>query len=236
MNEHSVSILGFVKNPQFNILVNLARVSFPFQSVVLKDVSQQTVNDLITFIYHGDVKVTQENLQDFFKTAKSLKIKGLADAESLFSKTFGSATPHTASQLQTIQTVRVQSPEKVSSSENSQRAQPISNNNLQVEGHANVIAQIKTEKGEDDRQLVFNRVEADAGNKESNHNDKSVEQGQQQLAVKRERPSNSHANETAPKVKRAKQLNPNRNETANQFLERSFELFGLSVLKLKFQI
>lgn len=183
-------------------------------------------------MYHGDVKVKQENLKVFFKTAKSFKIKGLTDAESLFSNTFGSAPPHTASQFQTIQTVRVQSPEKVSSSETRQSAQPISNN-LPVEGHANANAQIKTEKGEDDPQLVLNGVEAEGGNNESNHNDESVEQGQQ-LAVKRERPSSSHASEIAPKVKRAKQLNRNGNETANQFLERSFDFLWTFRFEIKF--
>lgn len=45
----------------------------------MTDVSKQTVENLITFIYCGEVKVPQENVDDFLKTAKALDIKGLAD-------------------------------------------------------------------------------------------------------------------------------------------------------------
>lgn len=173
--------------------------------MVLKDVSIRTLNDLITFIYHGDVKIKRENLEDFFKTAKLLKIKGLANAESLLSNTFSSSIPHTASQFQSINTIHVQSPEKVLSSDNSQCTQPI-NNNLHVDNHANATVQIKTEKHDDDHQLITNGLKDNGGNKESNHIDKTVKQSQR-LAVKRKRPSQTFS----PKAKRTNQLNRNGN-------------------------
>lgn len=45
----------------------------------MTDVSKQTVEDLITFIYCGEVKVARKNVDDFLKTAKALNINGLAD-------------------------------------------------------------------------------------------------------------------------------------------------------------
>lgn len=48
-----------------------------FGIVFLKDVSKETLEDLITFIYSGQVDVKQEHLEDFFQTAKALDIKGL---------------------------------------------------------------------------------------------------------------------------------------------------------------
>lgn len=188
-----------------------ARVSFQFQTVILKDVTHQTLHDLITFIYHGNVKVKREHYDDFFKTAKSLKIKGLTEAESSFSKTFSSTTPHTPLQLQSTNTIRAQTLEKVSSSNNGQSAQSINDNDLKHECHANADVRIKTEKGKDNRQLVTNGLEADGANKDSNNNGQTVEQTQQ-LSIKRERPSKSiHATEIAPIVKRAKRLNLNGN-------------------------
>lgn len=46
----------------------------------MKDVSQQTLQDLITFIYRGEVKVNQDDFDGFLTIAKALAIKGLADA------------------------------------------------------------------------------------------------------------------------------------------------------------
>lgn len=43
----------------------------------MKDVSKQTLEDLITFIYFGEVNVEQRNLDEFKKIVAALKIKGL---------------------------------------------------------------------------------------------------------------------------------------------------------------
>lgn len=45
----------------------------------MKDVSHQVLQDLITYIYNGQVNIEQDNLDEFLKTAKALKIKGLDD-------------------------------------------------------------------------------------------------------------------------------------------------------------
>lgn len=45
----------------------------------MKDVSKQTLERLITFIYCGEVNVGQGNVTEFLHMANELKIKGLAD-------------------------------------------------------------------------------------------------------------------------------------------------------------
>lgn len=45
----------------------------------MKDVSKQTLEQLITFIYCGEVNVGKENVTEFLRTAKELKIKGFSD-------------------------------------------------------------------------------------------------------------------------------------------------------------
>lgn len=83
-------------------------------AVILKDVSKQTIEDLIKFIYCGEVKVTQSTFNEFINTAKALKIKGLADGryERAFdlqtSQSVRSAHAHNGLQYQSSQTVQVQ--------------------------------------------------------------------------------------------------------------------------------
>lgn len=91
--------------------ISFCNVSF---IVFLKDVSKQTLEDLITFIYSGEVDVKQENLAELLKTAKALEIKGLVDDsyatqlpipdEELNS--MWSPQVYDKSQYQSIQTVR----------------------------------------------------------------------------------------------------------------------------------
>lgn len=49
--------------------------------IVLRDVSHQHVTDILQFIYHGEVKVAQEELPAFLKTAESLRIQGLTEED-----------------------------------------------------------------------------------------------------------------------------------------------------------
>lgn len=49
--------------------------------VILKDVKFGDLKSIIDFIYSGEVNIPQEQLGSLLKTAESLKIKGLADAE-----------------------------------------------------------------------------------------------------------------------------------------------------------
>lgn len=79
----------------------------------MRDITKQTVEDLITFIYCGEVKVHQENVNDFLKTAKALKLNGLAD--ECYEQTFDfgvststwSAPAHNRLQYQSSQTNHV---------------------------------------------------------------------------------------------------------------------------------
>ena len=45
--------------------------------VFMRDVSYIAMSDLLTFMYQGEVQISQENLSAFIKTAEALQIKGL---------------------------------------------------------------------------------------------------------------------------------------------------------------
>lgn len=85
-------------------------------TVFMKDVSKDILEDLITFIYHGEVRVNQNNLEAFFKTAKALEIRGLADrncSQLLEPKCSASirtslANPFNGSQYQSTRTIPIQ--------------------------------------------------------------------------------------------------------------------------------
>lgn len=63
----------------------------------MKDVSKQTLENLITFIYCGEINGYQKDMAEFLSIAKELKIKGLADdnnySQELF---FGSQSTNLA--------------------------------------------------------------------------------------------------------------------------------------------
>lgn len=65
------------------------------QIVFLKDVSHDTLTDLIQFMYCGEVNVQQDNLTSFMSTAEALKINGFT--EKLDLKTASTSTSTTTS-------------------------------------------------------------------------------------------------------------------------------------------
>lgn len=79
----------------------------------MKDVSKRTLEDLIKFIYSGEVNVGQDGLEEFLSTAKALEIKGIADenASSSFdgqaSESKWSMPAHTGFQYQSSRSMRV---------------------------------------------------------------------------------------------------------------------------------
>lgn len=85
-------------------------------AVFMKDVSKQTLHDLMTFIYRGEVNVTRANLEHFLNTAKVLKIKGLTDECPSHAFEYQTSTPscstpaHNGCQFQSSHTIRIQSP------------------------------------------------------------------------------------------------------------------------------
>lgn len=76
----------------------------------LTDVSKQTMDDLITFIYSGEVNVEEGDLASLLNTAKALKIKGLLDdcyAPQASNSTW-TAPAFNRSQYQSTRTIRIQ--------------------------------------------------------------------------------------------------------------------------------
>lgn len=54
-------------------------------AVFLKDVSHSALQDLIQFMYCGEVNVKQDALPAFISTAEALQIKGLTETVSYWS-------------------------------------------------------------------------------------------------------------------------------------------------------
>ena len=55
--------------------------------IVFKDASEQILNDLLEFMYRGEVEVDEANLSDFLKFADTLQVKGLSQGQD------GATTP-----------------------------------------------------------------------------------------------------------------------------------------------
>lgn len=49
--------------------------------IVFKDASEQILNDLLEFMYRGEVEVDEANLSDFLKFADTLQVKGLSQGD-----------------------------------------------------------------------------------------------------------------------------------------------------------
>lgn len=47
----------------------------------MRDVSEDDISWLLKFMYNGEVRIPQERLKDFMRTAETLQIRGLADEE-----------------------------------------------------------------------------------------------------------------------------------------------------------
>lgn len=69
-----------VCSPYFRDLLNDNMCQHPI--IILRDVSYLDMNAILKFIYNGEVKVDQDQLNSFLKTADSLKIRGLTDESS----------------------------------------------------------------------------------------------------------------------------------------------------------
>ena len=50
----------------------------------MRDITEDDLQCILKFMYHGEVQVAEQHLKDFLKTAETLQVKGLAE---------GSATP-----------------------------------------------------------------------------------------------------------------------------------------------
>lgn len=57
--------------------------------IVLANVRFRDLRNIITFIYHGEVKVSNSDLNSFLRTANDLKIEGLVgETVSIFRRNF----------------------------------------------------------------------------------------------------------------------------------------------------
>lgn len=81
----------------------------------MKDVSKQTVHNLITYIYRGEIDVNAKDLEEFINTAKALKLSGLTQEHEIqvihpqpLQTTLASTPTYNGLQYQASQTIRVQ--------------------------------------------------------------------------------------------------------------------------------
>ncbi|XP_060848566.1 protein abrupt-like isoform X1 [Rhopalosiphum padi] len=64
-------------SPYFRSLLKANPCQHPI--VILRDVKKQEMEALLSFMYNGEVRINQEHLPEFLKTARSLQVRGLVD-------------------------------------------------------------------------------------------------------------------------------------------------------------
>ncbi|XP_050529099.1 protein abrupt isoform X1 [Daktulosphaira vitifoliae] len=64
-------------SPYFRSLLKANPCQHPI--IILRDVKKKEMEALLSFMYNGEVRINQENLPEFLKTAKSLQVRGLVD-------------------------------------------------------------------------------------------------------------------------------------------------------------
>ncbi|XP_017107167.2 protein abrupt [Drosophila bipectinata] len=82
-------------SPYFRRLLKANPCEHPI--VILRDVRSDDVENLLSFMYNGEVNVSHEQLPDFLKTAHLLQIRGLADVNNggyPYSKALSAALSH----------------------------------------------------------------------------------------------------------------------------------------------
>lgn len=62
--------------------------------IILNDVKSDILNALMTYMYQGEVYLPEDRLPTFFKTAKSLEIKGIVEDQNNEVVNFGLSTPY----------------------------------------------------------------------------------------------------------------------------------------------
>ncbi|XP_055858399.1 protein abrupt isoform X3 [Episyrphus balteatus] len=71
-------------SPYFRKLLKANPCEHPI--VILRDIRCEDVENLLSFMYNGEVNVSHEQLSDFLKTAHLLQVRGLADVNGSSSK------------------------------------------------------------------------------------------------------------------------------------------------------
>ncbi|XP_034668200.1 protein abrupt isoform X2 [Drosophila subobscura] len=83
-------------SPYFRKLLKANPCEHPI--VILRDVRSDDVENLLSFMYNGEVNVSHEQLPDFLKTAHLLQIRGLADVNGgyPYAKALSAALSHSS--------------------------------------------------------------------------------------------------------------------------------------------
>ncbi|XP_037959574.1 protein abrupt isoform X2 [Teleopsis dalmanni] len=77
-------------SPYFRKLLKANPCEHPI--VILRDVRSDDVENLLSFMYNGEVNVSHEHLPDFLKTAHLLQIRGLADVSGGYTAGLSTST------------------------------------------------------------------------------------------------------------------------------------------------
>ncbi|ETN67626.1 hypothetical protein AND_000554 [Anopheles darlingi] len=84
-------------SPYFRKLLKANPCEHPI--VILRDVRSDDIENLLRFMYNGEVHIGQDQLSDFLKTAQLLQVRGLADVTSGASHPTGGRTSANSSML-----------------------------------------------------------------------------------------------------------------------------------------
>lgn len=98
-------------NFNLTFFLSLTKIKLLLFIVVLDNVSSSILEDLITFMYCGEVYVRRENLGELLKTGQLLKIKGLADVKYSYNES--KTMPDKGSQLKSRTKIETNDPMEV---------------------------------------------------------------------------------------------------------------------------
>ncbi|XP_037912353.1 protein abrupt isoform X2 [Hermetia illucens] len=91
-------------SPYFRKLLKANPCKHPI--VILRDVRAEDVENLLRFMYNGEVNIGHEQLSDFLKTAQLLQVRGLADVTGPSSKTSTSTVNPLSSSTPAVQELK----------------------------------------------------------------------------------------------------------------------------------
>uniref|UniRef100_A0A182F630 BTB domain-containing protein n=1 Tax=Anopheles albimanus TaxID=7167 RepID=A0A182F630_ANOAL len=93
-------------SPYFRKLLKANPCEHPI--VILRDVRSDDIENLLRFMYNGEVHIGQDQLSDFLKTAQLLQVRGLADVTSGANPTGGRTSANSSMLNSSLSTPAVQ--------------------------------------------------------------------------------------------------------------------------------
>ncbi|XP_017059239.1 LOW QUALITY PROTEIN: protein abrupt [Drosophila ficusphila] len=144
-------------SPYFRRLLKANPCEHPI--VILRDVRCDDVENLLSFMYNGEVNVSHEQLPDFLKTAHLLQIRGLADVNGgyPYSKALSAALSHNNNNNSSSSNT------SGNSSSNNNNSSSNNNNNLSESSNHNKISSY----------LPQNQTSGSSSNSNNNHSNNS---------------------------------------------------------------